>query len=101
MMTLGVVAGLLAPWIGALVGAVITVAFMRRRRPRCMCGHHYGVHDPNDGSCAAQHTARINNTDTWVGCACLRYVGPNPTAHYYVQPLPSDDHVVRMTDDNT
>jgi hypothetical protein len=56
-------------------------------KPICMCGHHYGEHDPDTSVCNNQEIERINYSDKWVACACLRYTGPQPVEAYWAPPM--------------
>lgn len=61
-------------------------------KPICLCGHHYGTHDPETGACGTQYTVSVTPKfggyayDTWVECACVRYTGPQPVEQYWVPP---------------
>ncbi len=61
-------------------------------KPICMCGHHYGTHDPTTGVCGAESKQRFQEYaggdygDVWVRCPCVRYTGPQPVEQYWVAP---------------
>jgi hypothetical protein len=59
-------------------------------QPICLCGHAYGIHDPETGACNEAHIKRENRggfiyTDE-IACPCLRYTGPQPVEQYWVPP---------------
>ena len=61
-------------------------------QPICLCGHHYGTHDPKTGGCGVEVKERFQPTgggyykDVWRACACVRYTGPQPVEQYWVAP---------------
>lgn len=66
--------------------------------PYCLCGHHYGAHDPGDGTCRTRDTEDHYSTDrgdyqVTVPCPCRRYTGPQPVEQYWVPPA-SDMSIV-------
>ena len=63
----------------------------KQPQPICMCGHHYGTHDPKHGDCNSQDKVeRYSSTkgtwEEWVTCSCVRYTGPQPIEQYWVPP---------------
>lgn len=64
----------------------------KQPKPICMCGHHYGTHDPENGICQTQYVERFQerptsgHKDIWVSCDCVRYTGPQPVEQYWVPP---------------
>ncbi|MER7280512.1 hypothetical protein ABT369_39345 [Dactylosporangium sp. NPDC000244] len=81
----GVAVGLLSA--GWLLGRHARLkAAPRQPKPVCMCGHHYGTHDPQQGCCEAQDLEKVNFKDVWVDCACVRYTGPQPVEQFWVPP---------------
>jgi hypothetical protein len=64
----------------------------KQPKPICLCGDHYGTHDPVTGECQAQEKERFQqdaggfSRDVWVRCACVRYTGPQPVEQYWVPP---------------
>jgi hypothetical protein len=81
--------------IGILLGRLLPE---RRKEPRplksprpvCGCTHHYSMHDPETGACNEVVNGkplrfdRFEEPIQWeqVGCACLRYSGPEPLPTY-------------------
>lgn len=55
-------------------------------QPICLCEHQYGSHDPQTGECNGSHREWINSKERMLGCACLRYTGPQPVEQYWVPP---------------
>lgn len=60
-------------------------------KPWCMCGHHYGAHDPETDECLARieestYIAGTGYRDLWVTCPCVLYTGPQPVEQYWVPP---------------
>lgn len=55
-------------------------------QPICLCGDHYGAHDPETGECQEQDTEFLNGAQEWVRCSCVRYTGPQPVEQYWVPP---------------
>lgn len=73
--------------VGWLVGRHARLqAGPKQPQPICLCEHHYGAHDPATGACNAAELERVNYTDKWADCACLRYTGPQPVEQYWVPP---------------
>lgn len=75
----------------ALVGAGWLIgrhARLRRVPPKpvCMCGHHYGTHDPEDGFCCAEVRRTVNTIQSVARCVCVRYTGPQPVEQFWVPP---------------
>ena len=63
----------------------------KQPKPICMCEHHYGDHDPDDGGCGAQvevttYVQGVGYRDLWRPCSCGRYTGPQPVEQYWVPP---------------
>jgi hypothetical protein len=59
--------------------------------PYCLCKHHYGDHDPDNGICQAAWQEKQRSWDKatrWVerGCNCVRYTGPQPVEQFWVPP---------------
>lgn len=80
-----IAAGLLAT--GWLLGRY---ARLRRSpkplQPVCLCGHHYGSHDPERGECMTEFVRTFNYQQVWRPCSCVRYTGPQPVEQYWVPP---------------
>jgi hypothetical protein len=60
--------------------------------PVCLCGHHYGTHDPGTGACVAvevvtMHSSRKGTYQADHPCPCLRYTGPQPIEQFWVPPV--------------
>lgn len=63
----------------------------KQPKPVCMCGHHYGTHDPKTGACGDGEDEQrwSSNKGTHfvtVSCSCVRYTGPQPIEQYWVPP---------------
>ncbi len=63
----------------------------KQPKPICLCGHHYGTHDPETGACNEQWqespwSSTRGTYQVSVECTCLRYVGPVPVEQYWVPP---------------
>lgn len=74
---------------------------MRRKRkepePRCGCGHHLAMHDPDSKHCHAQWQFRpqpgapLKLRD----CTCRQYVGPMPVDTFFVNPTIFSQSIIR------
>lgn len=83
--------------IGMGIGGSVKIVLPKRKRqqdeskPICMCGDHYGTHDPQTGACNAKkiedfYSSEDGKYQKTLGCDCLRYVGPVPIETYWVPP---------------
>jgi hypothetical protein len=54
--------------------------------PICLCGHHYGAHDPKTGACGTRVRTKVTTYHDLIPCACARYTGPQPVEQYWVPP---------------
>lgn len=88
--TLTVGAGLVGA--GWLLGRVARLkASPKQPKPVCMCGHHYGTHDPESGACDVagieqRWTSSKGYHDVRTACPCVRYTGPQPVEQFWVPP---------------
>jgi hypothetical protein len=64
--------------------------------PVCGCTHHLSMHDPETGHCHGYAWTEYSppngapSYDLKVDCACRRYVGPEPLAVVWAEPIAVD-----------
>lgn len=89
--------------LGLAIGYFLGLPKRRRsaKAPICDCGHTFGSHDPQTGSCQSGRYHYVNNRKKWDDCACMVYTGPEPPAAVWASPafgLPGTRGVVADAD---